>query len=71
MPVSQLAYRARPTQFIIHKLPPAKSMKLKCLLTLTRQLKKGQMKQSAASWQSFQLQLEVIVLSVLLASSSE
>jgi hypothetical protein len=34
-------------------------------------LKKVQTKLSAASLQSFQLQLEVIVLAVLLASSSE
>ena len=34
------------------------------------QLKKGQMKQSAVSLQSFQLQFEVIVLAVLLAISS-
>ena len=35
------------------------------------QLKKGQTKGRAASLQSFQLQFEVIVLAVLLASSSE
>ena len=35
------------------------------------QLKKGQTKLSAASLQSFQIQFEVIVLAVLLASSSE
>jgi hypothetical protein len=34
-------------------------------------LKKGQTKQSAASLQSLQLQFEVIVLAVLLASFSE
>ena len=34
-------------------------------------IEKGQMKWSAASLQSFQLQFEVIVLAVLLASSSE
>ena len=34
-------------------------------------LKKGQMKRSAASLQSFQLQFEVIVLAVLLARSPE
>jgi hypothetical protein len=34
-------------------------------------LKKGQMKRSAASLQSFHLQFEVIVLAVLLVSLSE
>ena len=41
------------------------------LYTNKCKLKQGQTKPSAASFQAFQLQFEVIVLAVLLASSSE